>query len=174
MKFTLVIHLYIFIFKYGVYNFSLSVDRMATGNMTFDQASELLLNWYYKMRVEFLTSDELDFELKSRSVVFDPKSDLSRKRKWLRDKLTHEQLTGSGSFAGIIDSDAKDEAQICIQKYADMKQALSKVSDDEGKRVYSNRLLHVGARIAVVLSSSKDSPNLHSHLQILWWSWWRF
>lgn len=137
---------------------------MASARLTFDQASELLIGWYFGMRVDFLEADELDWELESRSIVIDDNISLSQKRKWLRDSLKAEKGNSTG-LIGKLKGDVNSEIRACIQKFAVFKEHWETINSEEDKNIYTARLLHLGARIVVILSSAKDSPNLHSNLQ---------
>lgn len=138
---------------------------MALARPTYDQASELIIKWYYSMRVDFLEVDELDWELESRSIAIDDNLSLSQKRKWLRDSLKNEKQCSASSLVGVSKGDIKREIQTCMQKLSELKSKWEAINSEDDKNVTSARLLHLGARIIVILTSAKDSPNLHSNLQ---------
>lgn len=138
---------------------------MALARPTFDQASELIIKWYYSMRVDFLEVDELEWELESRSITIDDSLSLTQKRKWLRDSLKLEKRSSMSCLVGILKGEVKNEIETCIQKFLELKEKWELIANDDDKNVLGARLSHVGARMVVILTSAKNSPNLHSKLQ---------
>lgn len=138
---------------------------MACVRLTFDEASELIIKWYYAMRVDCLKDDELDWELESRLIVIDDKLSLSQKRKWLRNSLKNEKQISDRILVGIMKGDVKHEIHTCLQKFNDLKVKWQTLDKNDEKNMYIARLLHLGARMVVILTSARGSPNLHSNLQ---------
>ncbi|XP_058448788.1 uncharacterized protein LOC131428762 [Malaya genurostris] len=138
---------------------------MASSRFTFDQASELLMGWYYNLKVEFLADDELDHELTVRSVIIGESLDRTRKRLWLRDQLRSERGKSADKILPHVPVDPTKEISVCSQKYSELKAAIEQEENDDAKKCYYTRLLHVGVRIVTILSDARGSPNLHSFLQ---------
>lgn len=140
---------------------------MASSRLSFDNACELLLEWYYQMRVEFLTDDELEYELVSRAVLMDGNFNVARKRKLLRDRLKAER---DGTVEKHVQSVVGDEStaiDVCSQKFVEIKTSLDLCQEDENKNQYFSRLLHLGMRVWVIVTGSRGSPNSYSHMQNL-------
>ena len=64
------------------YNFA---TAMAVQTPTFDQASVAITRWYFNMRVDYLSEEELNQELLARSILLTDDFGVARKRKWVRN-----------------------------------------------------------------------------------------
>lgn len=137
---------------------------MALSQLSYDQASLLLMRWYHTMRVEFLNEEELHEELTVRNVTITRDMDLARKRKFLRDRL---KLEGEGKHTDILftPKDPTKDLELCSKRCSELRDLLEREEDDANKRVLQHRLLHYGAYVVRLLTESRGSPNLHTCMQ---------
>lgn len=113
-------------------SFPASLNR----EVTFDK-------WYYEIRVDLLTDDELAFELAVRDIAVD--KDRSQRRRCLRARLKVERHEGSS--VRTLKSDPKEDIEQCRAKLAELEAMLR----EDATTVCKDRLLHLGARIKLVL-----------------------
>lgn len=132
---------------------------MASSHLTYDQASELIIDWYYDMKIELLDLKEPDWELESRSVSMNNNLNVAQKRKWLRESLKIEKEGSLGVTRRTIRGEIKWEISECKKKFVETKELFSTLDNENENIIYIARLLHIGARIVLILSSVKDSPN---------------
>ena len=97
---------------------------MAVQPPTFDQASVAITRWYFNMRVDYLSEEELNQELLARSILLTDDFGVARKRKWVRDRLKAEKDGKEARDMMKVVSDEGIEIQRCMDKFNEIRVVL--------------------------------------------------
>lgn len=117
-------------------------------------AVKKILEWYHSLRVDHLSTEELDFELKIRSIVIGDDRSYSRRRRSLRDHLKSEKE--EHKFVEVeLEINWEDTIEYCRRNYEEIFDGLRQ--NDKNLRVRGqSKLLHFGHRMVLLLKQADD------------------
>lgn len=110
-----------------------------------------LAKWYQDIRVDFLTDDELSFELAVRYIMLE--GDRSQMRRCLRARLKVEKIDSVSVKS--LKTDPKFEVHKCKEKLEEIEKCLAE-KKKETFMICKDRLLHLGARVKLVYDHAPE------------------
>ncbi|XP_055605869.1 uncharacterized protein LOC129754038 [Uranotaenia lowii] len=119
---------------------------------------------FYKLRVDHLEEDEIDYELDVRNIRFEQGDNISRKKRCLRETLKCGKDNQS-SITKVFNRDLDQETQICENKLRKVEEACFYTSSRKFPINFFSTLLHLGCRIKLIKQNAPETATDHlNHL----------
>lgn len=103
---------------------------------------------YRGMRVDYLSPEELNYELFLRNIIIGDDQSCCKRRRRLKQIMKNERE--GHEFIIHYDQDPEDDLKTCRYLFREHEQTLSKSPSEQVKNTCKARLLHLGHRLAIV------------------------